>query len=98
MAEGRQAKGNHDNLTCPCGGRWIPMPNWSSRYRCDNCFVIGYRRAAVQGDPILGIRTTEDIVAYKCNVAGCTRGAVRKVRTGRSRAWRCRDHSERRTE
>jgi hypothetical protein len=53
---------------------WKPIPSWYGRYRCSECFVIGYR-GSTQPKEVYGDKyQAETIFPYICKK--CDKGAV----------------------
>lgn len=60
---------------CTEGHAWEPIPGWYGRYKCTDCWVLGYRGTVLidesGSDRQLGFRRTDrqgsgNIIAYRC--------------------------------
>jgi len=47
---------------CTTDHTWTPIPNWRARYKCSNCYAIGYKGIAVAGK----YRKPGEMYEYKC--------------------------------
>jgi hypothetical protein len=80
-----------------CGGTWIPVKEWTGRYRCDKCKCFGYRQGAAP-KTTKPYFTPETVIPYKCKTRGCSGLAVKKNKIsswrGISERWACSKHAK----
>jgi hypothetical protein len=69
---------------------WRPLCGWSARYRCAECFAIGYKKRAVMG---FGANVILPYTCSKCDGWAVARDYNRPpTARSNSRQWRCRLH------
>ena len=57
---------------------WTPIPNWMARYKCSDCYALGYKGIAVSGK----FRNPTQMYEYKCPKCHGPTTAYKKRKTG----------------
>lgn len=60
----------------PHSHNWVPCHGWTGRYRCTECFALGYRGIINAG--VLGSARDSAIIPYRCTRQGCGHPATRR--------------------